>query len=261
MDFGPMPTWSLKCERPLFMKEGSVGIADLLARPRRRSRPADFLLDAMARFGRYVMPAWLDHSSRRTGLNRRRVEHLLANVVARIGRLGVEVDRSDRDTLALDVARVAEALSMACRRVEPLDRGEIAVVNRSARPIPESVLSPLRTFCENVVRRAAVTGCSAVVWTPYMSGTGLSLQFVVPDETGLEEMARMLEALAWRTASARELIPRLPASDDGRRYAPEGFPLFATRSVWRRWRELSPFDGVAVAVTGRTLIGADEVGD
>ena len=261
LDFGPMPTWSLKCDRPLFVREGRAGMPDLLARPRRRSRPEDFLLDAMARFGRYVMPAWLDHSSRRTGLTRRRVEHLLANVVARIRRLGVEVETADRDRLALRVARVAQALSAACRRVEPFDSKEIAVVDRSARPIPESVLSPLRTFCEDAVRRAPVAGCSAVVWTPYMSATTLSLQFVVPDETGPEEMARMIEALASPNASARELMQRLPALDDGRRYAPEGVPLFATRSVWRRWRKQSPFDGVAVAVTGRTLVGADDVGD
>ncbi|MGH7336592.1 MAG: hypothetical protein ACREI7_03355, partial [Myxococcota bacterium] len=36
---------------------------------------------------------------------------------------------------------------------------------------------------------------------------------------------------------------------------PPAFPVVASESMWRCWRELSPFDGAAVAARGRTIAG------
>jgi hypothetical protein len=72
-----------------------------------------------------------------------------------------------------------------------------------------------------------------------MSLKRLNLVFVVPDDVPQEELRKLLAMLAAMNPTLKELLPTV-----------------ASESTWRCWRELSPFDGAAVAATGQTLIGA-----
>jgi hypothetical protein len=260
LDFGPPPTSSLKHAYPLFVRAGHSGVERVLQRAPRCRQQREFLLDALSRFGRFVVPACLDDAGGGNIVTRRRTEHLLGNVSKRLARLGVPIETADSGTITDRVVRVFQALSQACSVIKPREGEPQAVVDPDASLIALDVVLPLRTLCEEALQRAEVRRCSVVAWIAYMSVDRLNLVFVVPDDVPQEELRKLLITLRAMNPTLQELLTRVSANSGAQRYFPSSFPTVATESTWRCWRELSPFDGVAVAANGRTLVGAIDRG-
>jgi hypothetical protein len=89
-----------------------------------------------------------------------------------------------------------------------------------------------------------------------MSETRRNLAFIVPDDV---DDRRLQNVWALVTSESEFLQSQLttPSDDKTRqRYFPSfPCPVVVSRSMWRAWTELSPFDGVAYAATGRILCG------
>jgi hypothetical protein len=117
----------------------------------------------------------------------------------------------------------------------------------------------IEAFASAALRHAKVRDCSVVLWLSYMSADKLNLAFVVPDDTSSRELSDLFATLGrlhrstedlWRTRfSNGELQPYFPSF---------AYPVVVSRSMWTCWREVSPFDGAAIAASGRTLIGPDD---
>jgi hypothetical protein len=260
VDFGPTPTASLKRMHPLFVRAGNADVERALRRMPRPPQPGELLLDALSRFGRFVFPAWLDDDGGGNSVTRCRTAHLLGNVSKRLARLGVPAETLDSGTIAHRMVKVFHALAQACRVVKPSEGEPQAVVDPDSSSIAIDVVLPLRTFCEKALRQAGIRRCSAVAWIANMSVDRLNLVFVVPDDVPAEALTTLLVTLRAMNRTLQELPATASAHSGALRYYPSSFPTVASESTWRSWRELSPFDGVAVAANGRTLIGATDGG-
>jgi glycosyltransferase involved in cell wall biosynthesis len=236
LDFGPMPTSSLKHAQPLFVKAGNSEIDRVLQHEARRPEQREFLLDALSRYARFAFPAWLDTADG-DSVRRHRTEHLLGNVSKRLARLGIRVDTARNGTLADRMVLTFEALSRACGMVNP-GGGTGTLISPHPSSITDGAFQSIKDFCETAVHQSGVRECSAVTWMPYMSVNPLNLALIVPDDIPHDELRRLLITL--RTLH-RTTLP---------------LPILASDAMWSCWRELSPFDGVAVAASGQTVIGA-----
>jgi len=260
LDFGPLPLSSLKHAYPLFVRAGNSDVERVLQRVPRRPQQREFLLDALSRYGRFLFPAWLDDAGCGNSVTRLRTEHVLGNVSKRLARLGVPAETAGSGPIGDRMVRVFQALSQACRLMKPSEGEPQAVVDPDASLIAIDVVLPIVAFCEEALRHAAVRCCSAVAWISYMSVDRLNLVFVVPDDVPAEELKRLLVTVRAMNRTLQELLTRVSAHSGAQRYFPSAFPIVASDSMWRCWRELSPFDGVAVAANGRTLIGVTDRG-
>lgn len=258
LDFGPMPTASLKRAHPLFVRAGDRDVERVLARTRRPSQPGEFLLDALSRFGRFAVPAWLEDARRGNGVTCRRAEHLLGNVAKRLSRIGVPAETTGTGTVTDRMVTVFQALSSACRLIKSRASGPAAVIDPHVSSIAIDTLQPIHAFCEDVLRHARVTSCSAVVWKSYMTVDRLNLVFILPDDVPEDDLRRLLATLAALNHRVEGLLTGKSMPRVAQDHVPSAFSVVASDSMWRCWRELSPFDAVAVAATGRTLIGASD---
>jgi hypothetical protein len=258
LDFGPMPTASMKRVHPLLVKDGDPDVERIVRRMPRPPEPRELLLDALTRFGRFAVPAWLDDDRCGNCVTRRRARHLLDNVVRRLSRLGAGVEPTGTGD-ARGVITVFQALTEACRLMKPPDGEPAAAIDPDVGSIAIDVIAPLGTFCEEVLRRARARSRAAIAWRPYMSVDRVNLIFVVPDEIPEDELERLLKALGAvpRTADGF-LTGILPRGVQG--HVRSVFPMVASDSMWDCWRALSPFDAVAVAATARTLVGGVDCG-
>jgi hypothetical protein len=148
------------------------------------------------------------------------------------------------------------ALSQACSRTRSSEGDSPVVVDPDVSSIPAGALPPLEEFCEQALRRAALHHASAVAWISYMTVDRLNLVFVVPDDVEPDALRRLLDILKAERRTAEALLKGASTDSGGpRRSDPPAFPNVASESIWRCWRELSPFDGAAIAANGRTIAG------
>jgi hypothetical protein len=255
LSFGPLPTSSVKRAYPLFVRPGRPDVDRVLQRRSRPSGEPEMLLDALSRFSRFAYPAWLD-DARSNGVTRRRAAHLLENVSKRLTRLGVPAETTANGAIADRILLVFRDLSQACSLMKPGEGDPAALIAPDVSSLSADALLPIKTFCERTLRRAAVHRCSAVVWISYMSADRLNLVFVVPDDIAPDELRRLLATLRTERDTAAGLLTTPSREDSGaRRPDQTAFPTVASESMWRCWRELSPFSGAAVAANGRTIVG------
>jgi hypothetical protein len=106
-----------------------------------------------------------------------------------------------------------------------------------------------------VLQDAGVRGCTAVIWMSYLSRDRINLAFIVPDGIPDEELRRLLVTLGASNRTVNRLLMNEATGKGELFYVRAVFPSVASESMWRCWRELWPFHGVAVAATGQTLVG------
>lgn len=255
--FGPTSTASLKRAYPLFVRSDNGDVERVLQQVPRSSQQREFLLDALSRYTRFTFPAWLDDASSSTGVTRRRAEHLLSNIAKRLARLGVPAEATATGTVADRMLQVVRHLSRACGLIERRDGEPGTIADPCAPLIADDAVLPLQVFCEKALRQARVHRCSAIAWISYMSVDRLNLAFVMPDDAPEDELRRLLVTLGALHRTVEVLSKRVSLNDELQLYFPSlACPVVVSESMWRCWRELSPFDGVAIAATGRTLMGA-----
>jgi hypothetical protein len=253
LELGPMPTGSLKRAEPLLVKSRHPAVERVLEQPPHPSRQREFLLDALSRFGLFALPAYLDDAYRGNTMTRRRAEHLLRNVTKRLAPLGVRGESEPNGSLTEHMVAVFRATSEGCRAIKY--GGEPpAPVDRDVPPIPSETVDAVQGFCDEAMRRAGVTRCSATVWVPYLSANGLNLHLALPDDVAEADVRRLLPILAALKHTVQERLARLPTHSGAERYHATVFPSLASESMWKCWCELSPFDAVAIAANGRMLL-------
>lgn len=259
LSFGPMPTASLKRAYPLFTEAENTDVDRVLRREPRPARVEEITSDALSRYVRFAFPAWLQYARSDTNVTRRRAEHLLENVGKRLRRLGVSADRTTTGTIAGRMLRIFHELSQVCARL-PIGGGKAGTVMGSdASAVTGPATALLARLCSEALRQARISDCSVIAWTSYMTGCRPSLVFVVPDDVAdnaLETLLRSLGAVhralesSWTSASdwpeLQLLFPSLAC------------PVVVSRSMWSCWRELFPFEGAAIAASGRTVAGPTE---
>lgn len=260
LDFGPLPLSSLKRAYPLFVRAGNGDVERVLQRAPRRPQQREFLLDALSRFGGFVIPAWLDAAGGGTSFAQRNTEHLLGNVSKRLARLRVPDAPAATGPLADRMVRIFQALSQTCSLMKPSDSERRTVVDPDAALIAIDALMPIQAFCEEALRHAAIRRCSVVVWISYMFVDRLNLVFIVPDDVPERELRNLLVTLRAMNRTLQELLRKVSADGGAQRYFPSSFPTVASDSMWKCWCELSPFAGVAFVANGRTLIDVPDRG-
>jgi hypothetical protein len=261
LDFGPMPTASLKRAHTVFVKNGHANVRRVLERERRPSQPQEVLLDALSRNGRFAVPACIEAERSGNRATRRRAEHLLANVEKRLDRLGLSREAHPRDGLLGRLVRVFQALTEASAAVPRRESDPKPVVFRGGMRIATESVCAIRDVCERSLRDAGLSRSSAVLWTAYMSGDGWTLTFIVPDDTPAEQLERLLVTFGQVNHAIDGLRRRSSPLIAGLAPPLENSTFLATESIWRCWRELAPFDGVAVAASGHTLVGHSAVSE
>jgi hypothetical protein len=257
LSFGPMPTASLKHAEPVFVRPGSSRAeAVLQARPR-VSGEREFLLDALSRYLSFFFPAWLQHASATSRFVKIRAEHLLENVVKRLRHLGIE--REPGESFADRIHGVFEDLSRLCRRISPhVDEAPAVVCPGTWKAVDEAI-PPVQQFCSGALRETNVPNCSVILWISYMTVDKLSLAFVIPDETPRDERWKLVTRLGTMRRDTESLWKRFFSNGELQSFFPAlSYPIVVSRSMWNCWRELSPFNGTAVAANGRTLTGPED---
>jgi hypothetical protein len=259
LSFGPMPTASLKHAEPLFVRPGRLDLESVLQRRPRAAREREFLLDALTRYIRFFFPAWLHHANQASNASRRRAEHLLGNVVKRLRHLGsTETGRSG--SFAETILKVFADLSQVCSRIDPCVDEVAPVVCPASWNAVEGAVRFVEAFSSEALRGTNVHDCSVNLWISYMSSDKLNLAFVIPDETPGNELWKLVAILGRlhrKTAGSWESF--FPKGELHAYFPSLSYPVVVSRSMWRCWRELSPFDGLAVAANGRTLTGPEDV--
>ena len=92
-----------------------------------------------------------------------------------------------------------------------------------------------------------------------MSADKLNLVFVVPDETPRNELWKLVATLGILRRESEDLWQRFFFNGELQAFFPAFYyPIVISRSMWRSWRDLSPFNGAAVAANGRTLMGPED---
>ena len=258
LSFGPPPTASLKRAQPLFVRSGRPDVERVLQRSAPAPQERDFLLDAVSRYVRFFVPAWLDHVSEPSHVSGQRAEHLLGNVRKRLQVLELAEETPPRTTFADRTLCLFNDLSRACRRITSrVDEGA-PVVCPGSRPVRGEAIAAVRAFCTDALRHTKVHDCSIIVWVSYMSSDTLNLVFVIPDETPGPELWRLVTSLGSAHRQTKGLWSSLFTNGELQAYFPSfSYPVVVSRSIWSCWRELSPFDGAAVAANGRTLMGPE----
>ena len=259
LSFGPMPTASLKRTDPLFVRPGSAVINNTVQRIRRVPGEREFLLDALSRYILFFFPAWLHHATESSHFARSRAEHLLDNVVKRLRYLGVSDVTTDSETFADKIHHVFEDLSRVCSKVPPYRDNAAAVISVETWVPVESAVPAVMAFCSEALRQAKVNDCSVILWISYMSADKLNLVFVVPDETPRNELWKLVATLGILRRESEDLWQRFFFNGELQAFFPAFYyPIVISRSMWRSWRDLSPFNGAAVAANGRTLMGPED---
>jgi hypothetical protein len=256
--FGPLPLSSIKRADPLFVRTGTPELERVLRQAPRAPREREVLLDALSRYIWFLFPAWLHHASEPSSASRRRAEHLLANVVKRLDYLGRPAETRDSASLAEGIARVFGDLTRECRGIAA-HGDEAAAFGAATGHVAAGALPSIQAFASEALRRTKVRDCSVCLWTSYMSGDKLSLAFVLADETPAETVGQLVTTLGTMYRHTRGLWTSAFTDGELQRHFPSlPYPLVVSRSMWTCWRELSPFDGVAIAASGRALMGPED---
>lgn len=267
LSFGPLPLSAMKRAEPLFVKAGTPELERILQREPPAPRERELLLDALSRYIWFLAPAWLHHATEPSSASSRRAEHLLSNVVKRLDRLGCPMDANDTAPLAGRMLRVFGDLTRACRGIAAhgaeaaaLDSAGAADGSAGAADgAVEGLIPSIEAFASEALRRTKVVDCSVRLWISYMSGDKLNLAFVLPDETPGETVWRLMATLGTMYRHTHDLWTSAFTNGELQRHFPcLPFPLVVSRSMWTGWRDLSPFDGLAIAAGGRTLLGPDD---
>jgi hypothetical protein len=255
---GPMATASLKHTEVLFARGGHDELDLTLRHPPHACGTRELLLDALTRYLRFLLPAWLRHATMRSHATRLGAEHLLANVFKRLTQLDAQVEADGSLNLADGMARAFIDLTRICGRTAAPD-GPLAEVEHRMMPAPvEARVACFEAHAAELLGEAGVRDGSVVSWLPFMSADAPNVAVVVPDDLPESGVRILFEALARRHRAGRLSAPT-PVGSESQRY----FPSFAhavvlSRSMWKGWRELSPFEGAAVAASGRTRMGPDD---
>jgi hypothetical protein len=261
--FGPLPLSAIKRADPLFVRTGAPEVERVLQRSARPPRERELLLDALSRYIWFLLPAWLHHASEPSSASRRRAEHLLDNVVKRLDYHGRPAEPRDTASLTEGILRVFGDLTRACREITAhgdgaavaLGSGAGGAVDGSGGAVAGAIPS-IEAFAAEALRRTKVRDCSVRLWISYMSGDKLNLAFVLPDETRGDTVWQLVATLGTMHRHTQGLWTSAFTNGDLQRHFPSlPYPLVVSRSMWTCWRELSPFDGVAIAASGRTLMG------
>jgi hypothetical protein len=259
LSFGPMPSASLKRATPLFIRPGSIHLDRVLLQSPRASQEQEFLLDALSRYIRFFFPAWLHHAARISHVARRRADHLLANVWKRLQHLGLPADTPHRGSFADRTLQLVRELSRVCSRINAGANDVPAVVCPGSWAAAEGAIPFIKAFASDALRQAPVRDCSVILWTSYMSTDTLSLVFVIPDETPDHELWQLVATLGTSHRNTEGLWKSVFTNGELQAHFPSlPYPVVMSRSMWKCWCELSPFDGAAIAANGRTVIGSDE---
>jgi hypothetical protein len=252
---GPMPTASLKHAEPLFVRPHRPGVTAALLGPPRPVGEQEYRLDALSRFIRFLGPVWLQVASGATDLSARRAEHLRCNVVDRLRRLGAGVTAAPASTLDGRLAETFADLTRACQGVGPVGDG-MSVVDRPDAGEAGGTTRAVASFVSEVLRRAGPADVAVVPWTPYMSRGLLSLAFVVPDDVDARRLQRLVAAAGAVRRETDALWTACFTTAEVRTHVPApANPIVVSHAMWQAWRELSPFDGAAIAATGSVLSG------
>jgi hypothetical protein len=257
LSFGPMPTASLKHAEPLFVRSGSSRVEAVLQQRPRASGEREFLLDALSRYISFFFPAWLHHASDTSHFAKSRAEHLLENVAKRLRRLGIET--RETENFADRIHEVFEDLSRLCGRISPHVGEAAAVVCPDTWKTVEGAIPSVREFCSEALRETKINNCSVILWISYMTADKLSLAFVIPDETPRNERWELVARLGTLRRDSESLWKSFFTNGELQSFFPSlSYPLVVSHSMWNCWRELSPFNGAAVAANGRALLGPED---
>jgi hypothetical protein len=259
LSWGPMPTASLKHAEPLFVRPGRLDLRSFLQCRPRASRERELLLDALSRYIWFFFPAWLRQASGTSHSARRRAEHLLGNVVKRLQHLEIADEPRPSGSFADRAFQVFGDLSRACRRFTLCVDAVAPVVSPGPWSAVEEAIPLVHAFSSEVLREAKVPHCSVILWISYMSADKLSLVFVMPDETPGTDLGKLVATLGRLANKTDALWKRFFTNGELQRYFPSlACPVVMSRSMWKCWRELSPFDGAAIVANGRTLMGPED---
>jgi hypothetical protein len=252
---GPMPTASLKHAEPLFVRPARPAVAFALGELARAAGAREYRLDALLRFIRFLGPAWLRVAAASSDLAARRAEHLRRNVVERLRRLGATVAARPADTLEERLTETFSDLTRACGAIRPGNEG-VTVVDRPAAREVSGATPAVSRFVSDVLHHAGSVDVAVVLWTPYMSSGLLSLAFVVPDGVDARALRALVAAAGVVRRETETLWTTLFTTPFVRTHVPApANPIVVSRAMWNAWRELSPFDGAAIAATGSVLCG------
>lgn len=256
--FGPLPLSSLKRADPLFVRTGTPELERVLEQEPRAPRERELLLDALSRYIWFLVPAWLHHASAPSGLSGRRAEHLLGNVVKRLDYHGSPAETRDTPSLPEGILRVFGDLTRACRGIA-VPGDEAAALGPGPGEALDNAIPLVEAFASEALRRTRVPDCSVCLWISYMSGDKLNLAFVIPDDTPGDTVWQLMATLGAMYRNTPDLWTSAFTNGELQRHFPcVPYPLVVSRSMWTCWRELSPFDGVAIAASSRTLMGPED---
>ncbi len=255
--FGPMPTASLKHAEPLFVRSNRPDVNRALQMSPRVCEEREFLRDALTRYLRFLIPTWLQYTGAPSNMARRRADHRVANVGKRLRRLG-ESPNDAREEVVDNVSGIFHRLTRVCERLEPGEQEPGVVVPQAPSSAAAEAAHLFGPRCLQALHKTNMVSCSVVLWVSYMSRDRLSLAFVVPDRIPEHALRNLLVEVGALHQETERVWNRPCANGDLRSYFPSlSYPVILSQSMWKCWRELSPFDGAAIAASGRVLAGPD----
>ncbi len=261
MLFGPGPTAARKRLSILFERlppRWKGPFREAYERQGDRVSQDELLREALLRHIRFVVPRALEHSLNPDFTRDLMLDHAASRIFSIVNRtIPPAGERSST------LHRELRELTRACRRQDIPAKAEKAGVMPAEGQGPEVLRLLLRLLLpllRPVLRSVDYPAPSILLWTG-LASRGRSCLAVVAED-GLEEkpLLALVRGLAGAWRAGGDIWQRFFSNDPYQAYFPTPpYPVFLSRSMWRSWMYMSPFEAAAVSAGGCLVAGDDSI--
>jgi len=209
----------------------------------------DLLREALLRHIRFVVPLGLEYALNSNPIQGVRLDHVTLKILSIIR----SVSQPAGETFSTLHQEFRE-LSLACQRQEIPAKGNAEIVPATS-PSSE-VLQLLWPHLQPLLRSRAYPSPSIVLWTGLGSRDKLCLAVVVEDVLGKRPFLTLIRDLARAWQASSKVWQQFFCNDPFQAYFPTpAYPVFVSRSIWRSWMYLLPFEAAAITAGGQLVAG------